>query len=67
VNLFFKFARRFNLLYFVFLGTVDGTILWKDMSLLFRLYVMLNGARGGALVEALRYKSIPDGVIGIFH
>jgi hypothetical protein len=30
------------------------------------------GARGGAVVEALRYKleghgSIPDGVIGIFH
>jgi hypothetical protein len=31
-----------------------------------------TGARGGAVVEALRYKpegpgSIPDGVIGIFH
>jgi hypothetical protein len=30
------------------------------------------GARGGAVVEALRYKpegrsAIPDGVIGIFH
>jgi hypothetical protein len=31
---------------------------------------MLVEARGGAVVEALRYKpigSIPDGVIGIFH
>jgi hypothetical protein len=32
----------------------------------------ISGARGGAVVEALRYKpegqgSIPNGVIGIFH
>jgi hypothetical protein len=35
------------------------------------VYILLE-ARGGAVVEALRYKpegrgSIPDGVIGIFH
>jgi hypothetical protein len=34
--------------------------------------VIFVGARGGAVVEALRYKLegrgvIPDGVIGIFH
>jgi hypothetical protein len=51
---------------------------FSDNSLLLSVFlnilfsIIFPGARGGAVVEALRYKqkaagSIPDGVIGIFH
>jgi hypothetical protein len=42
----------------------------KDKKLKYRVVDYFRGARGSAVVDALRYKvagSISDGVIGIFH
>jgi len=38
-----------------------------SMEEIYSRKIKTDGARGGVVVKALRYKSIPDGVIGIFQ